>query len=285
MANQNKLYKGLTPYLNCKDHTVSQESYELLKNNKYELLVTSPVPLDLPSYYKSEAYISHTDSRKSFLDKIYQSVKKYTLKKKVSLLNSFSTPSKKVLDIGSGTGDFLRACKNSNWTIFGVEPSAQAREISESKGIPAFKDINEVREENFDVITLWHVLEHIENLTEYIQLLKQKLSPTGKLIIAVPNYKSFDANHYKEFWAAFDVPRHLWHFSKKSIELLFSEASMSVEKVLPMKFDAYYVSMLSEKYKTGKNNFLKAFWIGFLSNWKGKRVLEYSSHIYVLKNR
>lgn len=284
MIKKNDFYKGLTPFLNCKDHSVSKESYELLKNIEYDMLVTSPVPSDLENYYKSEEYISHTDSRKSLLDKIYQSVRKYTLQKKLALLNSFQTDNKKVLDIGSGTGDFLLTCRKDGWSVFGVEPNKEARKISEIKEVKVSRSIHTVLEKNFDIITLWHVLEHVENLEEYISLLKEKLSPNGKLIIAVPNYKSYDANHYKEFWAAFDVPRHLWHFSQKSIEKLFSSVSMKIEKTLPMRFDSYYVSILSEKYKRGKNNFFKAFWVGFLSNYKAKKTKEYSSLIYILKN-
>lgn len=284
MSKEKELYKNLIPLMSCKDYTVSQESYELLMNPNYQMMVTSPVPLDLENYYKSEDYISHTNSNKSVLSKVYQKVRKVTLQKKVTLLNSFQSSGKKVLDIGSGTGDFLATCKKDNWTIFGVEPSEAARKISKEKGIAVEPDLTSLEENEFDVITLWHVLEHVENLMEYIETLKEKLKENGTLIIAVPNYKSFDANYYKEYWAAYDVPRHLWHFSQTSIENLFGNVSMKVEKTIPMKFDSYYVSILSEKYKTGRNKFLKAFYIGLLSNWKAKSTSEYSSLIYVIKN-
>jgi 2-polyprenyl-3-methyl-5-hydroxy-6-metoxy-1,4-benzoquinol methylase len=136
----------------------------------------------------------------------------------------------------------------------------------------------------FDVITLWHVLEHVPNLENYIATLKSKLKPNGILIVAVPNYKSYDAGYYKQFWAAYDVPRHLWHFSKKSIQGLFAKQEMHVVKILPMVFDSFYVSLLSEKYKNGKSNFLKAFYVGLLSNLKAAGTKEYSSLIYVIKN-
>ncbi|WKD85512.1 putative S-adenosylmethionine-dependent methyltransferase/MSMEI_2290 [Polaribacter huanghezhanensis] len=285
MKREKELYKGLKPFMNCVDHTVSKESYELLLNKDFDMMVTLPVPSDLENYYKSETYISHTNANKSVLDKIYQKVRKRTLQKKVAILNSFNFTEKKVLDIGSGTGDFLATCKNANWNVFGVEPNEDARTISKSKDINVRSDILFLKETNFDVITLWHVLEHVENLLEYIEILKAKLKPNGVLLIAVPNYKSFDANYYKEFWAAFDVPRHLWHFSQTSIQKLFTNVSMKVEKTIPMKYDSYYVSMLSEKYKSGSTNFIKAFYIGFLSNMKAKSTSEYSSLIYVIKNR
>jgi 2-polyprenyl-3-methyl-5-hydroxy-6-metoxy-1,4-benzoquinol methylase len=283
MGRKKEYTKRLKPFLNCKDHTVSGETYEVMLNENYEMLVTSPVPVDIENYYKSEDYISHTDSKKSLLDKSYQLVRNYALKRKLSLINSFNVKEKNVLDIGAGTGDFLNTCKSNGWNVFGVEPSNDARLIAKEKGVKLKSKLEELPINKFDVITLWHVLEHVDNLCEYVSKLKELLTDTGRLVIAVPNYKSYDANYYKEYWAAFDVPRHLWHFSQASIHKIFSEEDMLVEKTLPMKFDAYYVSLLSEKYKTGKMNPIKAFSVGFASNFKAKASSEYSSLIYVLK--
>ena len=285
MNNKKELYKDLKPFLNCIDYTVSKESYEVMLNEEYDMLVTSPVPSNLETYYISDSYISHTDSKKSFIDRIYQLVKNYTLKQKVKLINSFNTESKTILDVGAGTGDFLKVCKKNNWDAYGIEPSDKARKIAAEKEINLKQDISELKNELFDVITLWHVLEHIPNLIEYIDQLKKLLKPNGVLLIAVPNYKSYDAEYYKEYWAAFDVPRHLWHFSKESIQKLFSQVNMNVEKILPMKFDSFYVSLLSEKYKNKKNKSFKAFLTGLKSNLKAKKDGEYSSLIYIIKNR
>ncbi|QOD59814.1 class I SAM-dependent methyltransferase [Polaribacter haliotis] len=284
MENEKELYTNLIPHLNCKDFTVSKETFQVMKNEEYEMLVTCPVPENLEDYYKSEDYISHTDSKKSLIDKIYQLVKNYTLKQKLSLLNSFETESKLVLDIGAGTGDFLKVCKNDNWEVLGVEPNLDARKIASKKGIELTENLSEITKQQFDVITLWHVLEHVPDLKRTIKTLKSLLKPKGRIIVAVPNYKSCDAKSYKEYWAAYDVPRHLWHFSQKSIHKLFSEVDMIVDETLPMKFDAYYVSLLSEKYKAGKTNPLKAFYRGFLSNFNAMKSSEYSSFIYVIKN-
>jgi len=283
MGKKRDFHKGLQPFLNCKDFTVSGESYEVMFNKEYDMMVTSPIPVDIENYYKSEDYISHTDSKKSLFDKVYQGVKNITLKKKLSLINSFKTESKNILDVGAGTGDFLKFCSNKGWSISGVEPNISAINKAAEKGIFLNEDINQIKNTSFDVITLWHVLEHVENLSDYITTLKKLLSKNGRLVIAVPNYKSYDAKYYKEFWAAFDVPRHLWHFSQTSIHKIFSEEKMIVEKTIPMKFDAYYVSLLSEKYKSGKMNPLNAFYRGLLSNVKARKTSEYSSLIYVLK--
>ena len=278
-------YKNLEPYLECKDYTVSGEIYQVKKNSEFDMLVTVPVPENLGDYYKSEDYISHTDSKKSVLDKVYQSVKNITLKRKLKLINSFGTSTKNILDVGAGTGDFLKVCKDNSWNVFGTEPDLDARNIAAKKEIILHEDLSKIKNSKFDVITLWHVLEHVENLQEYISELENLLSENGRLIIAVPNYKSYDAKYYKQHWAAFDVPRHLWHFSQTSISKLFSEVGMIVEKILPMKFDAYYVSLLSEKYKSGKMNPVKSFQKGFTSNLKAKDTNEYSSLIYVLKKQ
>ena len=289
---------NLSPFLECKDHTVSDEMFTILIDKQAELLVTSPRPNsnDLNKYYESNQYISHSDAKQSLMDKVYQLVKNYTIKQKVRLINSLETNQNSILDIGCGTGDFLVACKKNGWKIDGIEPNNRARKISLKKlnfdkrnnnSIILYIDPIELLNKNkkYDIITMWHVLEHVPNLNDYISNLKKLLKPKGILIIAVPNYKSYDANYYGKFWAAYDVPRHLWHFSKKSIKLFFERENMEIVKILPMKFDSYYVSMLSEKYKNDRSNFVNALRIGFLSNFKARNDFEYSSLIYLIKNR
>lgn len=274
--------------LKVKDHSVSQESFELVYNSELDMLVTKPQPAKekLASYYETEDYISHTDTKRNLFEKVYHWVRSYSLNKKLQLINKQSTKGN-LLDVGCGTGDFLSTCLKFGWNVTGIEPNQSARTIANSKTNNKVFDIDKLEtleKHSFDVITLWHVLEHLPNLEEHIFLLKSLLKENGSLIIAVPNYKSFDAKHYKVFWAAYDVPRHLWHFSRNSIKLLFSKIDMNLKETLPMKFDSYYVSLLSEKYKSGRMNYIKAFLIGLRSNLKAKRTKEYSSLIYVLKN-
>lgn len=276
-------------YLQVKDYSVSGEEFKLIHNSDLELLETFPQPEEakLSDYYKSEDYISHTDAKRNLFEKVYHLVKGVSLKRKLKLINSFHTDKKKLLDVGCGTGDFLQVAKQNDWIVSGIEPNENARALANKKTNNSVFEIEQLLKfdsESFDVITLWHVLEHLPKLNEHISVLKKLLKPNGRLVIAVPNYKSFDAMHYKNFWAAYDVPRHLWHFSQTSISKLFSKVDMVVEKTLPMKFDAYYVCLLSEKYKSGKMNPIKSFWIGFKSNFKAKTSREYSSLIYVLKN-
>lgn len=274
--------------LSVKDHSVSGELFELKSNERGDILITTPQPSekDIGRYYQSENYISHTDSRRTLFDKVYQWVKNYSIKRKLGLVEKFRIENSVLLDIGCGTGDFLTAAKMDGWEIFGVEPNPHAREIAIGKsGESIMKTINEVRskDQKVQVITLWHVLEHLHRLEDQIELMKEILNPSGRLVVAVPNFKSYDAEYYKEHWAAYDVPRHLWHFSKKGIENIFESKGMILEEVHPMKFDSYYVSLLSEKYKRGWMNFIMAFLVGLKSNLKAKRTGEYSSLIYVLK--
>lgn len=273
-------------YLLVKDYSVSKETFSLLYNKEYDLLKTYPTPsLDvLGKYYESEDYISHTDSKRTLFEKLYHFVKVRAIKSKVALITKENSSKGNLLDIGAGTGDFLTEAKNQGWTTLGYEPNASAKTLAENKGVVFTDDIFVLPNASFDVITMWHVLEHVPNLEEYIANLKRLLKPGGTIIIAVPNYKSFDAHYYGRFWAAYDVPRHLWHFSKKSIQRLFSDHDLKLFHVKPMWFDSFYVSMLSEKYKTGKMSLIKGGFIGLRSNVSGIFKKEFSSHIYVIKN-
>jgi 2-polyprenyl-3-methyl-5-hydroxy-6-metoxy-1,4-benzoquinol methylase len=273
-------------FLIVKDHSVSREEFTLLKDESLDFVYTHPQPESekLSSYYESDDYISHTDGKRSLFEKAYHVIKSIALKNKLDLINTLQKDKGKLLDIGAGTGDFLNVAKTDGWEIIGIEPSEKARSIAIKKGVSFVEDTNLLENSSFDVITMWHVLEHVPNLENQIKELKRLLKPNGTILIAVPNFNSFDAKHYGTFWAAYDVPRHLWHFSKTAIRILFEREKLHLEKVLPMPFDAFYVSLLSEKYKTGKMNFISAFLIGIKSNWKARQSLEYSSHIYVLKN-
>ncbi len=272
-------------FLNVKDYSVSQETFELLHDEELDMLITHPQPSleKLPSYYESVDYISHTDGNKSLFEKMYQFVKTIALKNKLKLINSQS-PKGRILDIGAGVGDFLTVAKNDGWETIGIEPSDKAKKIAKNKGVSFAESLSELESNSFDVITMWHVLEHVPDLENQIKELKRLIKPTGTVIIAVPNFKSYDAEYYGKFWAAYDIPIHLWHFSKTAIQKLFAKEDLELKEVLPMKFDSFYVSLLSEKYKTGNMNFIKAFFVGCKSNWKGSQNSEYSSHIYVLKN-
>lgn len=271
-------------YLSVKDYLVSGESFDLVHDTDLDFLKTFPQPKieELPKYYESQEYISHTDEKRGLISSLYQLVKKWSLQKKAKLILQQLGDVGSLLDVGAGTGDFLKVAKEKGWQVHGMEPNKNAAKLALEKGIDLKASLNDFEGKQFDVVTLWHVLEHIPDLEETILKLAALVKPQGALIIAVPNFKSFDARYYGKFWAAYDVPRHLWHFSKESMKNLFAE-NFHLKKIEPMIFDSLYVSLLSEKYKTGRKFSLKAFWIGLLSNIKAKRSKEYSSHIYCFK--
>lgn len=273
-----------------KDYTVSHELFEVweCKNCTYRFTQNVPNQSEIGVYYKSENYISHSDTNKGFISKLYHAVRNITLKSKRNLINSIATKGK-LLDVGAGTGAFVHTMQQNGWQVMGLEPDEEATKLASLKLGIELKPITEffnLSHNQFTCITLWHVLEHVHELDDYFIQFKKLLSANGKLVIAVPNYTSADANYYKEFWAAYDVPRHLHHFSPKSLQNLANKHGFELTKTKPMWFDSVYVSMLSEQYKNGKQNFIKALYVGLASNLKSLfNPLKCSSIIYILQQK
>ncbi len=267
-----------------KDHFLTQKEFYLNKNSEFGYLETHPIPENLSEFYKSENYISHTDSRKSLFEKVYQKLKLYNIRYKFSKLDHKEN-GKKLLDIGCGTGDFLQFAQKKGLKVFGIEPNQKAIEIAKNKigREGEFFDELSDTDETFDSITLWHVLEHIPDLNQTLIEIKSKLKSEGELIIAVPNYKSFDAKFYQSFWAAYDVPRHLWHFSPEDFDQLMNHHGMKIVNKYPLLLDSFYVSLLSEKYKGNRLGIFRAMLIGTISNFLGFWNGNYSSIIYKIK--
>ena len=275
--------------ITCNDYTVSQNPFNIVGCTQCSFRFTNPRPTNdkLPDFYKSINYISHSDTKKGFVSQVYHLVRKYTLNQKLKLLKA-NVAVGNLLDYGCGTGTFLKQANAKGWNSFGTEPDEGARELSNSNKRLAFENKQELNVFDplitFNAITLWHVLEHVTDLPETLNFFKQKLNPNGVLIIAVPNYNSYDAKHYKAHWAAYDLPRHLYHFEDKTISQLLAKYGFALHETYPMKFDSFYVSMLSEKYLSGRINYFKAFFVGLLSNIKAKKATDYSSVIYVFKH-
>ncbi len=278
------------PFLVCKDHTVSKEDFNIVSCKSCGFKFTNPRPDDsvIGDYYKAESYVSHTNTKKGIINRLYHFVRNYTLKKKVALVSSYVSRGT-ILDYGCGTGMFLGACKKAGWKTYGMEPDDDARKIASELGLNLFSDKRRINtyitDTKFSAITLWHVLEHVTDMCDTLSFFKTHLDKDGVLIIAVPNHVSYDAKHYKENWAAYDVPRHLHHFELKSMKTLLENNGFSLRETLPMKFDSFYVAMLSEKYKTGSINLFKAFFTGLRSNLKAKATSDFSSTIYVFGHK
>jgi len=263
---------------------LSGEPFLISTCNQCKLFITNPQPevLELARYYKSENYISHKANAKFALDYVYMLARKYAIRSKLRILNQYPHDHT-ILDYGCGTGDFLHGCSEKGWAITGFEPSDDARKIAEQKLKKSIhSNVKELKKmPSYSIITLWHVLEHIPNLIETIAVLKDLVADNGKIIFALPNHESYDAKHYNEYWAAYDVPRHLYHFSKESMEYLLTNNGLRLDDVIPMKLDSYYISLMSEKYMTGSSNLVKAMLNGYKSNIYGRKTGKYSSLIYV----
>ena len=275
-------------FLKLKDYFLTQEEFEILECEDCKLLFTNPCPTPdkIGSYYKSEDYLSHNEEKKGLFARIYNKVKKINIKNKFKIAVSNQLSAISILDIGCGVGDFLLYAKENGCNITGIEPSEDARKIAEKKlecKILSPEELQYIPDNSFDIITMWHVLEHVADLKTEIHHLQRILKKDGRLVLALPNYKSYDAEYYKDKWAAYDVPRHLSHFSQTSIKNIFKETNLQLIDIKPLKWDSFYISMLSEQYLNSKNSFFKGILTGWKSNRKARKSGEYSSLVYIFK--
>lgn len=273
-------------FLKVKDHMITKEVFEIVSCETCGFKFTNPVPEDdkIGDYYKSQDYVSHSSSKKGLINFLYNIVRNKTLKNKLSWIKPYLKDNK-VLDIGSGTGHFLKFLKDNGIDGLGLEPDGDARAYAIEKNGVNCKDqtaLYDLTTSSFDVVSMWHVLEHVGNLNEDLAVISKLVNDNGALFIAVPNCEAHDASVYGEYWAAYDVPRHLYHFREKDLVTLLAKHEMLLKKVIPMKYDAFYISMLSEKYKKG--SLLKALWNGWVSNRKAKHN-GYSSQVYVFQKK
>jgi len=282
----------LSEALHAKDYTVSGETFTITACAKCTLRFTQDVPdaATIGPYYKSENYISHTNTSKGLINRMYQAVRRRTLRSKYRLLVRTTGKEKgRLLDIGSGTGAFAGFMQAKGWTVTGLEPDADARTIAAGTNNITLQDLSgfyELPPHAYDAITLWHVLEHVHDLQAYVQQLRNLLAPGGKLFIAVPNYTSLDAKVYGAHWAAWDVPRHLYHFSPAAMKVLLEKNGLTIEAYKPMWYDSFYISLLSSQYKSGKASLVGAFITGLRANLRAMRdVKKCSSVIYIASRK
>jgi len=259
--------------IESQDFSLTQNSFSILHCNLCSFRFTTPVPNqdEIGRYYKFNNYISHTDTKEGWMNQLYHFVRTKTLADKTKWVQSLFTGHKgHILDIGAGTGAFAHAMQQKAWKVTGLEPDAITREKAfeiYQLHLQSTDTIFDLPENEFEVITMWHVLEHVHAIKPYLNQCFKSLKHNGRLIIAVPNYTSFDARYYQKYWAAYDLPRHLYHFSPKSMSILLNEMGFDNVTMRPMWYDSFYVSLLSEKYKqSGKFGMLVAGAIGVLSN-------------------
>ena len=273
--------------MKIKDHFLTQEEFEIIETETKGVFRTSPIPSNISRYYESEDYISHHQDSGSLKEKLYKFLQSFNLQYKKNILVDRIKKGSNVLDYGCGAGEFVKYIENDFHT-FGFEPNSDARNaaINKTQKAKIIDDLNSIENQSLDAITLWHVFEHIENQSEALSQFYNKLKDKGLLIIAVPNPTSYDARHYKEYWAAYDVPRHIYHFSKNGMENLISKnPNWKLRKIKPLLLDSFYISMLSEKYKKSPLFWLKAVVHGTISNVKALFSNEFSSLIYIIEKK
>jgi 2-polyprenyl-3-methyl-5-hydroxy-6-metoxy-1,4-benzoquinol methylase len=276
-----------------KDYMVSGESFAISRCRQCSFHYTNPRPTkeELGKYYESDRYLSHQSKQKSLFGTLYEWARNKALQQKLKWVEEYAGKDK-LLDYGCGAGYFMKYAEKQGWKAYGVEPNEKARALAKGnfKG-EVYSTLDEMHKQKFDVITLFHVLEHVPDLNETLRKLRKRLHKKGTLFIALPNHESYDAKKYTELWAAWDVPRHLYHFNQHTASLLFKKHKLKLEAILPMKMDAYYVSLLSEQYTAGRQSpsllsYWQAFWAGRKSNQLAqKHQNNYSSLVFVLKKK
>jgi 2-polyprenyl-3-methyl-5-hydroxy-6-metoxy-1,4-benzoquinol methylase len=283
------LSSKINPLLTVRDHSVSREEFVVWKCTDCTLKFTQDVPdeASIGAYYRSEDYISHSNTSRGLVNRLYQRVRNHTLNGKAALIRDHTVSRGRILDLGAGTGAFLATMKNKGWQATGIEPDEGARRVAKETFHIDLSDtgqLEKLEEGSFDAITLWHVLEHVHQLHPYVERLRGLLKPGGKLFVAVPNYNSLDHSIYKLYWAAYDVPRHLYHFTPRAMKTLMKRHKMTIEEKKPMWFDSFYISLLSSRYKNGKESWLGAGWNGLRSNITALFNKDRcSSLIYIIK--
>lgn len=275
-------------FLTCQDHTVTGEDFNIVECENCEFRFTNPRPSpdEIGQYYESDDYTPHQNASRGLIDTLYRWAQLYTLRSKHRLISSLvANPPGRLLDFGCGTGGFLNLCQSQGWDPHGLEPDAGAQAVAAEKYGLTVGDPEQIQDfpaDHFDVITLWHVLEHVPHLSETVEQLKRTLAPTGTLVVAVPNCSSFDAHYYGEHWAAYDVPRHLYHFRPGDVRRLFGQRGMTVDDIRPMRLDAFYVSLLSEQYRGGW--IVRAPFVALLSTLRAARHdHQYSAQLYLIR--
>lgn len=272
-------------FLKCTDYLITQEVFQLVRCSDCHFVFTNPRPPEskIQAYYSSDDYFSHQNKSVSLISSVYNLIRNINVKSKLKLISKYHSGSLSLLDYGCGAGVFLEAAMNKSFQVAGVEPNNDARKIIAGLGMVVYTpdELSNLKDNSYDVITLWHVMEHIHRLNSSIDLLKSKLSSGGIMLIALPNMSSWDARKYKEKWAAYDVPRHLYHFSKNTFSKFADKHGMKIVGIHPMKFDAFYVSLLSEANSVLK--YPKAIVNGMRSNFNARKLLNHSSLIYILK--
>ncbi len=281
--------KNIHKSFDVKDYFLTQEKFSIWHCKDCDLSFTNPRPEDesLGKYYESQEYYSHDTKNTGVIGRLYKLLRTINIRRKYKIVSEHIGAGK-ILDIGCGTGELLNYFQKKNWECYGIEPNVPARKFAQAHyrlKVEEEQGLQNMPVESFDIISMWHVLEHVPDINERMERVKQLLKKEGFLIIALPNLSSRDAGFYGTYWAGLDVPRHLSHFSPVAFTNLAKKHDLQIVRTLPLKFDAYYVSLLSERYKKARLPIFPAFINGARSNRIAAKTGNYSSLIYILTKK
>jgi SAM-dependent methyltransferase len=278
----------LAPWLLCRDTLVSHKPFQLARCSACGLVFTQDCPgeEEMPAYYQAEEYISHNPDAKGFMNRIYLFTREFMVNRKRKYIRAATgLNSGSLLDIGCGTGHFANTMKKAGWNVTGIEPDEKARNYAVTAfGLKVLLpgQIKDLEGKSFDCITMWHVLEHFHDPFGYAAEIGRLLKPGGVCLAALPNCRSFDAGYFRSDWAAYDVPRHLWHFTPSTFSEFADKTGFSVKKTGVLPLDVFYISILSEKARGVTLPFLSGLLKG---SWFALRSLfrrSGSSSLYYL---
>ncbi|HRZ43270.1 MAG TPA: class I SAM-dependent methyltransferase [Bacteroidales bacterium] len=279
----------ISPWMQVCDYFLTGEYFGIMQCDacSHRFTVPQPSPEVIGKYYETSKYLSHTDEGKDFTGRLYRLIRGINLQRKYALVHHFKQGTS-ILDIGCGTGHLLGFFRKQGWKTTGIEPAAMPRQFARDHlklDVHDEPELANLPGGSFSVVSMWHVLEHVPNPSQRLKEVHRLTAPDGIAVIALPNPDAFDACYYGQYWAAWDVPRHLHHFSTRSFNWLATQAGFELIAVKPMKFDAYYVSLLSEQYRSAHQRYLRAAWKGLQSNLKARRSGNFSSLVYILRKK
>ena len=269
-----QIFKKDHKHFKVKDYIKSGDLFQLYKDNNSGIVWTF---LDKNHnheyYYSSEKYIPHKE-KKGFFGFLYLFVQKIMFRYKLKNLKNHINKNKIVLDYGSGDGRFAEYLNQLQIKTMTYDPLVKKLDESEPNSY-------QTPENQIDTIMMWHVIEHIPDLDSSIKAIYNSIKNKGSLVVAVPNIDSYDSKHYKECWAGFDVPRHLYHFNHESLINFIEKQGFIYNYRKPLIFDSFYVSILSEKNRNNPFGTLNGLIIGLISNLFALFSTNYSSSFYV----
>lgn len=272
--------------LRATDYLVSGESFDIYWDSKKKRAWTDVEYLNsLDTYYKSADYISHHSRPHSFTQRLYVWARTLMLNYKYLILKNNINFKSSLLDIGCGTGSFLTFMKKKGFKVYGVENNSKARSFCLENNLETLATEASLPNDNFDLVTLWHVLEHLPNSEKSIATYRELLKKDGLLLIAVPNFQSHDRIHYQKDWAALDVPRHLWHFTPKGLTTMVEEIGFDLIQKKALGLDVFYICYLSEKHKDKSLPLLRGIFKGSFFLVKALFTKKHSSLVFVFKKR